>query len=140
MPIAQELSEANALQGLIVVRLHHSVHHQQQRVTDRCLFRNSPLYFLLLFVSSRCLQLVALIVCLGPMPRLVLFGWTQQRQLSPPGRCTPWLFHQASSRPPRRRQPMATGGQRRSVNPTPSCIIGNHPPNCLSISLLGLRL
>jgi hypothetical protein len=40
MPIAQELSEANAQQGLIVVRLHHSVQHQQQRVTDRCLFRN----------------------------------------------------------------------------------------------------
>jgi hypothetical protein len=40
MPIAQELSEANAQQGLIVVRLHHSVQHHQQRVTDRCLFRN----------------------------------------------------------------------------------------------------
>jgi hypothetical protein len=40
IPIAQELSTANAQQGLIVVRLHHSVQHQQQRVTDRCLFRN----------------------------------------------------------------------------------------------------
>ena len=40
VPIAQELSEANAQQGLIVVRLHHSVQHQQQRVTDRCLFCN----------------------------------------------------------------------------------------------------
>jgi hypothetical protein len=40
MPIAQDLSEANAQQGFIVVRLHHLVQHQQQRVTDRCLFRN----------------------------------------------------------------------------------------------------
>ena len=40
VPIAQELSEANAQQGLIVVRLHHSVQHQQQRVTDRRPFRN----------------------------------------------------------------------------------------------------
>jgi hypothetical protein len=39
--IAQELSADNAQEGLIVVRLHHSVQRQQQRVTDRwCLFRN----------------------------------------------------------------------------------------------------
>jgi hypothetical protein len=40
VPIAQELSADNAQEGLIVVRLHHSVQHQQQRVTDRCLFHN----------------------------------------------------------------------------------------------------
>ena len=39
-PIAQELSTANAQQGLIVVKLHHQVQLHQQRVTDRCLFRN----------------------------------------------------------------------------------------------------
>jgi hypothetical protein len=131
MPIAQELYAANAQQGLVVVRLHHLVQHQQQRVTDRCLFRNCPLSFLLLFVLSRCLPLGALIVCLVPMARLVLFGWTQQRQLSPPSCCTPWLFHPASLTSPRRSPRMATGGQRRSVSPTHRCTIRNPPPNFL---------
>jgi hypothetical protein len=131
MPITQELSAANAQQGLIVVRLHHSVQHQQQRVTDRCLFCNSSLSFLLLFGLSRCVPLVALIVCFVPMARLVPFGWTQQRQLSPPSRCTPWLFHPASLTSPRRSPHIATGGQRRSVNPTHRCIIGNPPQNFL---------
>jgi hypothetical protein len=105
---------------------------KKQRVTDWCLFLNLPLLFLCLFVSSRCLQLVlGLIVCSVPMPRLVLFGRTQQRQLSPPSRCTPWLFHLASLMPPRQSQRMATGGPRRSVNQTNRCIIGNPLPNFL---------
>jgi hypothetical protein len=40
VPIAQELSAANAQQGLVVVRLHHLVQHQQHRVTDRRPFCN----------------------------------------------------------------------------------------------------
>jgi hypothetical protein len=51
MPIAQELSTANAQQGLIVVRLHHSVQQQQQRVMDRCIFRDSSLLPLVCLVT-----------------------------------------------------------------------------------------